>query len=260
MNEEVVAGEKEAPFAHLSRGRVRSLLNCLTEATFFYRTDDPDLFDYLRRHRGEFERFFDESFGWALHVDRKCARLIKRVTHNGALSPKQRDLFDLTRREECILFMLLLEFHELELSAQNAHYEHDEDVRFVLSDFLAHARTRFRERLGEAAPGDRELLDHVRRLFEELTRHRFVRLCERGDEEGAPELLLYEALPGMHCYDPGALTTELFVRAYGVAVAGEGEAMAGEGEEESMTGEGEAMAGEGEALAGAAGDDDGSAA
>src|SRR5690606_2107754 len=61
------------PFQRLSQSRVCAVLNCLTEATFFYRADDPDLFDYLRRHRGEFERFFEQFFAWDLYVDRKVA-------------------------------------------------------------------------------------------------------------------------------------------------------------------------------------------
>ncbi len=206
-----------APLEKLSRSQSRRVLSCLTEATFFYRQDDPDLFDYLRRHRADFARFFEEHFGWALYVDKKCARLFRRAQENPALTPKQRDLFDLTRREECILFMLLLEFHELELAAQNVHPEHDDDLRFVLADFVAHAVKRYRELLGERAPSDRELLEHARRLFGELERHRFLRLCERGDGETAPEQLLYEVLPGLRCYDPTALSPELVRRAHGVA-------------------------------------------
>ncbi len=210
-------------FGHLSRRRVRGVLNCLTESTFFYREDDPDLFDYLRRHRAEFERFFGDHFGWDLHVDRKAARLYKRETVNKALTPKQRNLFDLTRRDECIHFMLLLEFYEMQLAAQNVHFEHDEDLNFVLADFVEHAVARYRKELGEAVPADREILGHIQSLFRELEKHRFIRLVERaevGAEEavigGQTEHLLYAFLPGIRCYDPSRLGRSVFETSYGL--------------------------------------------
>lgn len=211
------------PFDKLSGRRVRAVLGCLTESTFFYREDDRDLFDYLRKNRAEFERFLHQYLDWDLHVDRKCARLFKRSTCNPALTPKQRGLFDLTRREECIVFMLLLEFHEQQLAAQNIHYEHDEDLRFLLSDFVRHTIARFGAELGERCPSDREILGHVRSVFRTLEVHRFLRLVERGstgDEEPLPpgqtEQELWDVLPGLHCYDPSALTRSIFQRAYGL--------------------------------------------
>jgi hypothetical protein len=213
-----------APFSHLSRRRVRGVLNCLTESAFFYREDDPDLFDYLRRHRAEFERFFGDYFSWDLHVDRKVARLYRREQYNKALTPKQRSLFDLTRRDECILFMLLLEFYEMQLAAQNVHFEHDDDLNFVLADFVEHAVARYRKELGEGAPGDRELLNHIYGLFRELEKHRFLRLVERADIESAEEAiggqtehLLYAFLPGIRCYDPTRLSSAVFETSYGTA-------------------------------------------
>ena len=218
------SSQSRGPFGHLSRRRVRGVLNCLTESTFFYREDDPDIFDYLRRHRTEFERFFDDYFGWDLHVDRKAARLFKRERYNKALTPKQRSLFDLTRRDECILFMLLLEFYEMQLAVQNVHFEHDEDLNFVLADFVEHAVTRYRRELGDAVPGDREILGYIQGLFRELEKHRFIHLLERddiaGDEDvigGQTEHLLYAFLPGIRCYDPSRLTSVIFETSYSAA-------------------------------------------
>lgn len=205
------------PFAHMSQSRVRRVLNCLAEATFFYRGDDPDVFDYLRKHRSEFERFFAHFFEWDLHVDRKSARLFKRRQYNPALTPKQRSLFNLTRREECILFMLLLEFHEQELARQNVHYEHDEDLHFLLSDFVEHAIARYTKELGDTAPPDREIFSSIQALFRQLERHRFIELVERTDTSsgeslraGQAEHVLYSFLPGIHCYDPGRLSIAVF--------------------------------------------------
>jgi len=205
------------PFQRLSQSRVCAVLNCLTEATFFYRADDPDLFDYLRRHRGEFERFFEQFFAWDLYVDRKVARLFKRGRFNAALTPKQRNLFDLTRRDECIVFMLLLEFHEQELARQNIHYEHDENLNFLLSDFVEHVVRRYQQELEDLRPTDREIFANIQSLFRQLEKHRFICLLEKGtaasDEmlpAGQSEQVLYSFLPGIHCYDPGRLSQSVF--------------------------------------------------
>ena len=213
---------RRTPFEHLSRSKVRGVLNHLTESTFFYRSDDADLFEYLRRQRAEFARFFEDHFGWELYVDRKCARLFKTKQHNRALTRKQRHLFDLTRRDECLLFMLLLEFHEHELARLNAHYEHDEDLLFELADFVAHAIERYGAELGERAPTDRELFASIQSLFRELERHRFIDEVERQDlsedealAAGQTARVLYAFLPGLRCYDPERLNESLFSQAFG---------------------------------------------
>lgn len=238
--------EARGPLARLSLRRSQAILNHLTESTFFYREDEPDLFDYLRRHQGDFRTFFESFFGWGLHVDRKCARLFKREWHNAALRPKQRDVFALTRRDECLLFILLLEFHELQMQAQNVLYEQDENLCFVLADFLRHAFGRYRDELGDACPPEREILDSVRTLFAELERHRFLRERERAEE--GEDQVLYEALPGLSCYDPSVLASPIFARAYGLEPAtGETAAIAPAGE--PATGETRAVAHAGEAPA-----------
>lgn len=216
--------EPRRPLSKISTRRSTEILNHLTESTFFYREDAPDLFDYLRRHQADYREFFEQFFGWGLHVDRKCARLFKRELYNTALRPKQRDLFALTRRDECLVFLLLLEFHELQMQAQNVLYEQDENLCFVLADFVRHAIGRYREELADACPPEREILDSVRSLFAELERHRFLRERER-DPDGSEEQVLYEAMPGLHCYDPTVLASPIFARAYGRAVTGETEAV-----------------------------------
>ncbi|MDF1565857.1 MAG: DUF2398 family protein [Deltaproteobacteria bacterium] len=208
---------ESTPLDRLSRVRSRRILNCLTESTFFYRQDDRDLFDYLRRNRAAFQHFFEEHFGWDLFVDRKVARLFRAgAPTNPALTPRHRSLFDLTRRDQAVGFMLLLEFHELSLAAQNVHPEHDEDLRFLLSDFLTHAVARYRKVLGEAAPTDREILAATATLFRELERHRFLELIERGDDEGGELQELWAFLPGIRCYEPSRLAEPIIRRAHGL--------------------------------------------
>src|SRR2546425_6724196 len=104
--------------ARRGRERAGAVLNVLTESTFFYKEDDPDLFFFLRRNRAAFRELFENYFGWRFHLDRQCARLLKERQYNEALRPSQRALFDLRRRDECLLFALLLEFHEEEDSGR----------------------------------------------------------------------------------------------------------------------------------------------
>ena len=56
----------EAPLAELTAAfpeRVRAVLNILVETPYFYRTDNEDLFFFLRRHRSEFARFAEMYYG-----------------------------------------------------------------------------------------------------------------------------------------------------------------------------------------------------
>jgi hypothetical protein len=182
--------------------RVRAVLNVLTESTFFYREDNPDLFFFLRKNRAAFEELIERYFGWRIYVDRHCARLLKERQYNDALRPTQRALFDLRRRDACLLFALLLEFYEEEGQRQGLTPDDDRNLRFLLADFITVAMRRFREELGDATPPEGKIFEAARPLFEQLERHRFVRVVDRkqaeaGDElpAGMEEHLLYEFLP-----------------------------------------------------------------
>jgi hypothetical protein len=201
--------------------RVRAVLNVLTESTFFYREDDPDLFFFLRRNQAGFRKFFEHYLGWRLYVDRQCARLLKEQHYNAALRPSQRALFDLRRRDECLLFALLLEFHEEEGQRQGVTPDEDRHLRFLLADFVAFAIRRFREELNESTPPEVRIFEATRPLFEQLERHRFVRLVDRREVEAGDELpagmaehLLYEFLPGIRCYDASLAARSVVLRAY----------------------------------------------
>jgi hypothetical protein len=207
--------------------RVRAVLNMLTESTFFYREDDPDLFLFLARNKGAFRRFVEHFFGWGLYVDRTVARLVKERLYNDRLRVSQRDLFDLRRRDECLLFALLLEFHEEESRRQNVSPDDDRHLRFLLADFVSFAIRRFREEMGEESPPEQRIFESVRPLFLQLDRHRFVRLVdhrgiEAGEElpAGMEEHALYEFLPGIRCYDASRAGREVVIRAYRAAAGG----------------------------------------
>ena len=94
---------------------VRALLNILMETPYFYRSDNEELFFFLRRHRNEFAAFFDTYYGWSLFMDAKCARVYKPKWYNEAVTEANRDAFDFRRRDECLGFMILLEFFEHQL-------------------------------------------------------------------------------------------------------------------------------------------------
>jgi hypothetical protein len=204
-----------------SLDRVRAALNVLTESTFFYREDDPDLFFFLRRNQAAFRELFQHYFGWQLYIDRRCARLLKERHYNEAVRPSQRALFDLRRRDECLLFALLLEFHEEEGQRQGMSPDGDRRLRFLLADFVAFAIRRFREELGDSTPPEARIFESVRPLFEQLERHRFVRLVDRSQAEAGEELpagmaehLLYEFLPGIECYDPSQVARRVVLGAW----------------------------------------------
>src|SRR5262245_47451249 len=110
-------------FSHLNLHKVKQLLNILQEAPYFYRDDNPTLFAFLRQNRLQFERFYQHFYGWEIVVDQKCARLYKPEWHNDLITPAQRDLFQLSRRNDCLAFLLVLEFYEHLLEEQNLTVE-----------------------------------------------------------------------------------------------------------------------------------------
>lgn len=181
-------------FEGMSPSRVKRALNVLLEAPFFYPSDDPELFAWVRRHRVELARFFAEVFEWQLAVERDVARVHKARWHNAAITPKQRSSFEPTRGAECIALLLLLEM---------------EGPRFTMGELLAHGMRRLGE-LGLAKRFDEtRLRDAYRDLVPALLRHRLVREAEAG------EVATYEALPGLRVYDRAALDEAALKAAFG---------------------------------------------
>jgi len=211
-------------FDKLNGDRVTAALNVLGEAPFFYREDDPELFAFVRRNRAELTRFFAELYGWELLVDARTARLYKERWHNRALRPSQHDVFDLTRRDDCLAFLLLLEFHARLLEQHNLAGDDAESPRFLFGELFGFARDRLAEELGNAAPGDEEVRGLLRGLWPTLERYRFVRPVARGgagDADGGrdEDQVLYEALPALHHYDLRRLGPAALARALGVVDA-----------------------------------------
>jgi len=186
------------------RARIQAVLNVLVEAPFFFREDDPELFAFLRRHRAEFVRFYDDLYDWRLVVDARCARLYKTRWHNRALKPSQHDVFDLTRRDECLAFLLVLEFYERLLDERNADPDDPEPLRFEFGELFGYTRERLREELGAGAPDDDGVRKLLRSLVPTLLRYRFLREIPPDREERIGldrDRYLYECLPALHHYD-----------------------------------------------------------
>jgi hypothetical protein len=178
----------------------------LLEAPFFYREDDPDLFAYLRRHQKAFREFYRDLYGWELVVDTRGARLFKDQWHNPALKPSQHDVFDLTRRDDCIAFLLVLEFHEHLLDERNASLDDPEPLRFEFGELLDFATSRMAEELGESAPGQDDVRRILRGVVPNLLRFRFLReLVPERDDTVDRENLIYECMPALYLYNVRAL-------------------------------------------------------
>lgn len=212
-------------FEHVGpRERVSKVLNVLVEAPFFYQSDDPDLFAFVRKHRAEFQRFYDEFYGWQLIVDGRCARLFKAEWHNRALKPSQHDVFDLTRRDDCIAFLLVLEFYEHLLEEQNVAPDATEPLRFQFGQLYDFAVGRFAEALGERTPDGDGVRKILRGLMPTLLRFRFLRELQPERDERSEvdrENLIYECLPALYLYDVRALGQSALATALGTAEDGE---------------------------------------
>lgn len=206
-------------FEHTApRARVQAVLNALVEAPFFYREDDPELFAFLRRHKAEFARFYHELYDWRLVVDARSARLYKTRWHNRALKPSQHDVFDLTRRDDCLAFLLVLEFYEHLLEDRNADVDDPEPLCFEFGELFAFARERLAGELGDAAPDDGGVRNLLRRIVPTLLRYRFLREVTPDREERVgldADRYLYECMPALHHYDVRVLSRSIIGEVYG---------------------------------------------
>jgi hypothetical protein len=179
------------------------VLNILLESPYFYKTDHEEHFLFLRRYQREFAGFFEETFGWQLVSDAKCARLYKPEWFNDRITPSNRDLFTFTRRDECLAFMLLLEFFESRLEEESASVEEPDNIRFRFGDLLLYTRNRFTELFPEQASGysDEDVRKILRPVMPQLEKYRFlVRLDPPDDERIEPDDTIYECLPALWHY------------------------------------------------------------
>ena len=185
------------------KARVQAVLNMLLESPYFYKTDHEDHFLFLRRYQREFAEFFEATFGWQLVADAKCARLFKETWYNERITPSNRDLFNFTKRDECLAFMLLLEFFEGKLEEDAVSVEEPDNIRFRFGDLLLFERNRFLE-LFPAQASDYSAEDVrkiLRPVMPHLEKYRFLlKLDPPDDETVEPDDTIYECLPALWHY------------------------------------------------------------
>jgi len=192
-----------------SNYKVQAVLNVLLESSYFYAVDDHDLFLFLRRHRREFSEFFKLFYGWRLIIDSKCARVYKADWYNRAITPANRSLFQFTKRDECLAFMMLLEFFEQQLEENGMTVEDKENLRFHFGDLLNYSHNRFQELFPEQ--GQRYSQEYLRSkiwkpVMPELEKHRFLtKIKPPEDMQGSEQDLIYEAMPALYHYNTAAL-------------------------------------------------------
>lgn len=196
--------------------RVHQVTNVLVESPYFYKSDNENLFYFLRRHQKEIAQFFAKYFNWELYVDGKCARVYKDRWYNEAINPSRRDLFNFTRRDECIAFMLLLEFFEQQIDIQGVTVDEKENLRFRYGDLLEHVHVRIHELFEDADKAKRYTEDYVRArvlgaVMDRLERYRFLlRIPPPRDSEVTREDTIYECLPALYHYNAVRLSKGVF--------------------------------------------------
>ena len=201
----------ETPLAQLlerNEDRVRAVLNLLLESPYFYRSDHPDLFGFLRRNEETFAQFFQTFYDWKLIMDGKCARVHKKRWYNEQISEANRDIFNFSKRDECIAFMLLLEFFEHRLEEESVTIE-DENLRFRVGDLLGYAHRRFGELYPErAATCTEEYVrsNLLRPIIPELVKYRFLTELQRPKEVRDVNDTIYEAMPALYHYNATRLS------------------------------------------------------
>jgi len=187
---------------------VQTALNILMESPYFYKTDDERTFLVVQRYKQAFAAFFSKFFGWTLVMDPKCARLYKPKWFNEAITPPNRDMFGFTKRDECLGFLLLLEFFEREAREQGVAADDKENLRVRFGDWLEHAAARFRELLPDRREtySDEKVRQILRGLMPSLEKYRFLRKVKpSADVAVSEEETIYECLPALWHYQAAQL-------------------------------------------------------
>lgn len=189
--------------------QVKAVLNILLESPYFYRSDNDTMYLFLRRYQQEFREFFRKYFAWELIMDEKCARIYKDSWFNEAVTPANRLQFRLGKRDECIAFMLLIEYYEKLLEENSMTVEDTGNPHFKFGDLLEHQQRRFMELF--EAERDKYTAEHIRKnilspLMPRLIKYRFIRELPRPHGlEVTRDQYIYEALPALYHYNTGRL-------------------------------------------------------
>ena len=187
---------------------VRAVLNILLESPYFYKTDDERLFLVLMRYKRAFEAFFDKFFSWKLVMDGKCARLYKPKWFNEKITLPNRDMFTFTKRDECMAFLLLLEFFERECREQGVTADDRDNLRFRFGDLLEYASSRFRALMigKEENYTDDRVRQILKSIMPQLEKYRFLHKVKPSADDSVSEIeTIFECLPAMWHYQAAEL-------------------------------------------------------
>ncbi len=190
-----------------NRDEVVRINNVLTEAAWFYKSDDPELYYTLQHNEQAFAEFFRRNFNWELRVDGKCARLVKDRVYNPELGANTVQ-FKLRGRDEYIAFLLMIEFYEKLLSEQSLSAGDRENPTFTFGEYLEHVAMRMQALFPERNDLDAESIKKktLRTLMDKLIDYRFIKELPRDTGEVIRlENTIYEALPACYQYNPAAL-------------------------------------------------------
>lgn len=192
-----------------SEARVKAALNVLLEAPYFYKTDDEDLFLFISRYKKELDAFLESHFGWYLVADAKCARVYKPRWYNERITPSKRNMFNFTARNDCIAFMLLLEFFETKVEEEAIGIDDPDNLRFRFGELLEFEHRRFRELFPESAADydDDDVRRILRNIMPVLEQYRFIlRIDPPADERISADEVIYECFPALWHYNPSGLS------------------------------------------------------
>ena len=188
--------------------RIRETLNVLLESPYFYKTDDERLFLVLTRYKRAFEAFFDKFFGWTLVMDSKCARLYKPKWFNEKITLPNRDMFTFTKRDDCMAFLLAIEFFERECREQGVTADDRDNLRFRFGDLLVYAASRFRALMFEKEENytDERVRQILKGIMPQLEKYRFLRKIKPSADDSVSEAeTIFECLPAMWHYQAAQL-------------------------------------------------------
>lgn len=195
--------------------KVKAILNIMIESPYFYREDHEELFAFLRRYRQEFDDFYQLYYGWNLILDNKCARVYKEQWYNDRITPSNRMQFRFSKRDECIAFMLLLEFYEHQLEEQSITADDTINMRFRFGNLLAFCHQRFTDLFENQKHKYTEeyvRASVLRQVMPRLIRFRFLREIPRPPGMNLRiDDTIYEALPALYHYNAGCLSRDLLL-------------------------------------------------
>jgi hypothetical protein len=122
-------------------------------------------------------------------------------------------MFNFSRRDDCLAFMMLLEFFEQQLEENGMTVEDRHNLRFHFGDLLRYMHSRFQEifpQLSERYSEEYVRAKVLKAIMPDLEKYRFIkRLQPPEDLTALREEVIYEALPALYHYNAAALSRTL---------------------------------------------------